>query len=66
LSIGRMVAEQAVAVPVATLALFTAAAVNQVTKLGLAAYLDGPALALRLVPPYAAMAAVGWVVAYAV
>lgn len=66
LSIGRMVAEQAVAVPVATLALFTAATVNQVTKLGLAAYLDGRALALRLLPPYAAMAVVGWVVAYAV
>lgn len=66
LSIGRMVAEQAVAVPVATLGLFIAAAVNQVTKLGLAAYLDGPALALRLLPPYAAMAAVGLVVAYAV
>lgn len=66
LSIGRMVAEQTVAVPVATLALFTAATVNQLTKLGLAAYLDGRALALRLLAPYAAMAVVGWVVAYAV
>ncbi|MFZ5548151.1 MAG: MgtC/SapB family protein [Pseudomonadota bacterium] len=66
LSIGRMVAEQAVAVPVATLALFTAAAVNQVTKLGLAAYLDGRALALRLLPPFAAIALAGLAVAYAV
>lgn len=66
LSIGRMVAEQAVAVPVATLALFIAAAVNQVTKLGLAAYLDGRALALRLLPPFAAIALAGLAMAYAV
>jgi uncharacterized membrane protein (DUF4010 family) len=59
LSIGRMVAEEAVAVRIATLGLFTAAAVNQVTKLGLATALDGRQLALRILPAYVLMAAVG-------
>ena len=65
LSIGRMVAEGAVAAPAATLALFVAAAVNQVTKLGLMVSLDGKSLAWKVLPSYAAMAAVGLVVAYA-
>lgn len=63
LSIGRMVAEGTVAAPIATLGLFVAAAVNQVTKLGLVASLDGRALAWRVLPAYAAMAAVGLAVA---
>jgi uncharacterized membrane protein (DUF4010 family) len=64
LSIGRMVGDGAVAIPVATLALFVVAAVNQMTKLGLLTSLDGKSLALRVLPAYGAMAAAGFVVAY--
>ncbi|RTL46314.1 MAG: MgtC/SapB family protein [Burkholderiales bacterium] len=63
LSIGRMVAEGSVARPTATLGLFVAAAVNQLTKLGLVASLDGKLLVWRLVPAYATMLAVGLSVA---
>lgn len=66
LSIGRMVAEGSVAVSVATLALFVAAAVNQMTKLGLMSSLDGKALAWKVLPAYLAMAAAGLVVAFLV
>jgi uncharacterized membrane protein (DUF4010 family) len=65
LSIGRMVAEDAVAIPVATLALFIAAAVNQLTKLALMTSLDGKSLTWRVLPAYGAMAAAGLVAAYA-
>lgn len=59
LSIGRMVGDETVTVPVATLGLFVAATVNQVTKLGLVATLDGRQLATRVLPAYAVMATAG-------
>lgn len=59
LSVGRMVAEEAVGVRIATLGLFIAATVNQLTKLVLAAALDSRALSLRILPAYAFMGAVG-------
>ena len=65
LSVGRMVAEDAVGANVATLGLFIAATVNQVTKLGLATVLDGSALSLRILPAYLLMGAVGLGVALA-
>ncbi len=66
LSVGRMVAEEAVGAKVATLGLFIAATVNQVTKLGLATALDGAALSLRILPAYLLMGAVGLAVALTV
>lgn len=60
-----MVAEDAVGANVATLGLFIAATVNQVTKLGLATVLDGSALSLRILPAYLLMGAVGLGVALA-
>jgi uncharacterized membrane protein (DUF4010 family) len=66
LSVGRMVAEEAVGVKIATLGLFIAATVNQLTKLGLATALDGVSLALRILPAYLLMGAVGLGVALAV
>jgi uncharacterized membrane protein (DUF4010 family) len=59
LSVGRMASEGVVAARSATWAIFVAATVNQLTKLGLAATLAGPALALRLALPFAAMAGAG-------
>lgn len=49
----------------ATLGIFIAARVNQVTKLGLATVLDGAALSLRILPAYLLMGAVGLGVALA-
>ncbi|MDG0855820.1 MgtC/SapB family protein [Roseateles puraquae] len=66
LSIGRMVLEGSVAASVATFALFIAATVNQLTKLGLMTSLDGRGLALKVLPAYLAMAAAGMVVAFLV
>ena len=63
LSIGRLVTEGAVTAASATLALFIAASVNQVTKLVLLMSLGGRALAWRVLPSYAAMAAAGFAVA---
>lgn len=63
LSIGRLVTEGAVTAASATLALFIAASVNQVTKLVLLMSLAGRALAWRVLPSYAAMAAAGFAVA---
>lgn len=59
LSVGRMVGDGVVGASVAGLAIFLAAAVNQVTKLGLLWVLDSRSLALRVLPAYAAMALVG-------
>ncbi|MDP3611551.1 MAG: DUF4010 domain-containing protein, partial [Rubrivivax sp.] len=59
LSVGRMVGDGVVGASVAGLAIFLAAAVNQVTKLGLLWVLDSRSLALRVLPAYAVMALVG-------
>jgi pimeloyl-ACP methyl ester carboxylesterase len=59
LSVGRMVGDGVVGASVAGLAVFLAAAVNQVTKLGLLWVLDGRSLALKVLPAYALMALVG-------
>jgi uncharacterized membrane protein (DUF4010 family) len=59
LSVGRMVGDGVVGAAVASLAVFVAAAVNQLTKLGLLWMLDSRALALKVLPAYAAMALVG-------
>lgn len=59
LSVGRMVGDGVVGASVAGLAVFLAAAVNQVTKLGLLWVLDSRSLALRVLPAYALMALVG-------
>ena len=59
LSVGRMVGDGVVGAPVAGLAVFLAAAVNQVTKLGLLWVLDSRSLALKVLPAYALMALVG-------
>jgi len=54
-----MVGDGVVGASVAGLAVFLAAAVNQVTKLGLLWVLDGRSLALRVLPAYALMAFAG-------
>ena len=59
LSVGRMVGDGVVGAAVAGLAVFLAAGVNQVTKLGLLWALDSRSLALRVLPAYALMALVG-------
>jgi uncharacterized membrane protein (DUF4010 family) len=59
LSVGRMVGDGVVGASVAGQAVFLAAAVNQVTKLGLLWVLDGRSLALKVLPAYALMALVG-------
>jgi uncharacterized membrane protein (DUF4010 family) len=59
LSVGRMVGDGVVDAAVAGMAVFLAAAVNQVTKLGLLWALDSRSLALRVLPAYALMALVG-------
>jgi uncharacterized membrane protein (DUF4010 family) len=59
LSVGRMAGEGVVGAQAATWAIFVAASVNQLTKIGLAATLAGPGLALRLMLPFAAMAGAG-------
>ena len=59
LSVGRMVGDGVVGASVAGLAVFLAAAVNQVTKLGLLWVLDSRSLALKVLPAYALMALVG-------
>ncbi len=66
LSVGRMVAEKAASAKVATIGLFIAAIVNQITKLGLATALDGIALSVRILPAYLLMGGVGLGVALAV
>lgn len=66
LTVGRMVAEESVGVKIATLGLFIAATVNQLTKLGLATVLDSAALSSRILPAYLLMGAVGLCVALAV
>ena len=65
LSVGRMVGDGVVGASVAGLAVFLAAAVNQVTKLGLLWALDSRSLALKVLPAYALMALVGVGVALA-
>jgi uncharacterized membrane protein (DUF4010 family) len=65
LSVGRMVSDGVVGAAVAGSALFLAAAVNQVTKLGLLWMLDSRALALKVLPAYALMALVGVGAAFA-
>ena len=59
LSVGRMVGDGVVGASVAGLAVFLAAAVNQVTKLGLLWVLDSRSLALKVLPAYVLMALVG-------
>ena len=59
LSVGRMVDDGVVGAAVAALAVFLAAAVNQVTKFGLLWVLDSRWLALKVLPAYALMALVG-------
>ena len=65
LSVGRMVGDGVVGASVAGLAVFLAAAVNHVTKLGLLWALDSRSLALKVLPAYALMALVGVGVALA-
>jgi len=65
LSVGRMVGDGVAGTSVAGLAVFLAAAVNQVTKLGLLWALDSRSLALKVLPAYALMALVGVGVALA-
>jgi uncharacterized membrane protein (DUF4010 family) len=59
LSVGRMASDGVVGAGSATWAIFVAATVNQLTKIGLAATLAGPGLALRLVLPFATIAGAG-------
>lgn len=59
LSVGRMVGDGVVGSAVAGQAVFLAAAVNLVTKLGLLWVLDSRSLALKVLPAYALMALVG-------
>jgi uncharacterized membrane protein (DUF4010 family) len=59
LSVGRMASDGVVDAAIAGVAVFLAAAVNQVTKLGLLWVLDGRSLALKVLPAYALMALVG-------
>lgn len=59
LSVGRMVGDRVIGAAVAGLAVFVAAAVNQVTKLGLMWVLDSRSLALKVLPAYALMAFAG-------
>lgn len=59
LSVGRMAADGVVGTAVASMAVFLAAAVNQVTKLGLLWIIDSRSLALKVLPAYALMALVG-------
>lgn len=63
-STGRLVGEGIVSVPVAAWALLLGAAVNQATKLALAAGLAGRAVAGPLALAYALMAAVGALTAW--
>jgi uncharacterized membrane protein (DUF4010 family) len=63
-STGRLVGEGVVPVPVAVWALLLGAAVNQATKLALAAGLAGRAVAGPLALAYALMAAVGALTAW--
>lgn len=59
LSVGQMVGDLVEGAAVASLAVFVAAAVNQVTKLGLLWALDSRSPALKVLPAYALMALVG-------
>jgi uncharacterized membrane protein (DUF4010 family) len=59
LSVGRMVGDSVVGPAVAGLAVFLAAAVNQLSKLGLLWVLDSRSLALKVLPAYVLMALVG-------
>lgn len=59
LSVGGMIGDAVVGSPVAGMAIFLAAAVNQVTKLALLWVLDSQSLALKVLPAYALMAIVG-------
>ena len=54
-----MVGDRVIGAAVAGLAVFVAAAVNQVTKLGLMWVLDSRSLALKVLPAYALMAFAG-------
>ena len=65
LSIAQLVSQDKLGISVAVLALFIAAGVNQVTKLCLMATVDGKALALRVLPAYAAMGLLGALAAWA-
>ena len=60
-----MVGDGVAGASVAGVAVFLAAAVNQVTKLGLLWALDSRSLALKVLPAYALMALVGVGVALA-
>lgn len=59
LSVGRMVSDGVVGASAAGLAIFLAAAVNQLTKLGLLWVLDSRSLMLKVLPTYAAMGLAG-------
>lgn len=63
LSVAQSVSLGQLSISVAIVALFIAAGVNQVTKLVLMATVDGYQLALRVLPAYAAMVVLGFVVA---
>lgn len=65
LTVSRLARDGVVADRSATWALFVAAAVNQLTKLGLAAWLAGPRGVLPLLLPFGLMAAAGAAVAVA-
>ena len=59
LSVGRMLSESVVTPAAGLGAIVAAASVNQVAKLGLMGALGRPSLAVRMLPPYLAMAGVG-------
>jgi uncharacterized membrane protein (DUF4010 family) len=59
LSVGRMAGDGVVGAAVASMAVFLAAAVNLVTKLGLLWMIDSRSLALKVLPAYALMVLVG-------
>lgn len=63
LSVGRMASDGIVGARSATWAIFVAATVNQLTKIGLAFTLAGGGLALRLALPFAAIAGSGAIAA---
>lgn len=65
LSVGRMAGDGVVGAASASLAIFLAAAVNQVSKLALLWVLDTGVLALKVLPAYLLMALVGGGVALA-
>jgi len=57
--VGRMAGDGVVGAAVASMAIFLAAAVNLVTKLGLLWMIDSRSLALKVLPAYALMVLVG-------